>query len=111
MRIADLPTSNEDQVSVIPTTLQLNGNYPNPFNPTTVISFSAPTSGNVTISVYNTLGQLVGEQQVNSIASGTHNISFNGSNLASGVYYYRVTLVSEAGLVQSSAVSKMMLVK
>ncbi len=111
MRIADVPTSNENEVVAVPTTLQLNGNYPNPFNPSTVISFNAPTSGNVTITVYNTLGQLVGEQQVNNIASGTHNISFNGSNLTSGVYYYRVTLVNELGSVQTSAVSKMMLIK
>ena len=65
-------------------------NYPNPFNPTTVINYSVPKAGLVTINVYDILGreikQLVNEQK----NAGTYNIEFNASKLATGVYFYRM---------------------
>jgi hypothetical protein len=69
---------------------ELSQNYPNPFNPTTNIKFSIPVSGNVKLSVYNLLGQEV-KTLVNGFkTAGTHTITFNASDLSSGVYLYKV---------------------
>lgn len=68
----------------------LNQNYPNPFNPSTVISYSLKSSQKVTLSVYNMLGQKVATLINNSfMGAGTHSVSFNAVNLASGTYVYR----------------------
>ena len=69
---------------------KLFANYPNPFNPTTTISYQLPSSGKVKLSVYNNLGQeirtLVNRQQ----SAGVYQQIFNGANLASGVYFYKL---------------------
>jgi hypothetical protein len=69
---------------------ELSQNYPNPFNPTTMINYSVPTASLVTIKVYDVLGReianLVNEQKT----AGSYNVQFNGSALASGVYFYRM---------------------
>jgi phosphatidylserine/phosphatidylglycerophosphate/cardiolipin synthase-like enzyme len=74
-----------------PIDYSLSQNYPNPFNPTTNISFSIPMKSKVELNVYNTLGQkvttLVNEQK----EAGNHTVTFNASNLPSGVYLYRIS--------------------
>ncbi len=88
-----------------PKEFELSQNYPNPFNPATTIKYSVPVTGQVKISVYNSMGQLV-KVLVNEVqTSGTYNVSFNGSDLASGVYLYRL----EAGNYLET--KKMILVK
>ena len=83
-----MPTSNE--LEGLPNEFALQQNYPNPFNPSTNISFSLPQASNVKLTVYNILGQQV-LQLVNSrMTAGTHTIQFNASNLASGMYMYRI---------------------
>jgi hypothetical protein len=73
------------------TEYSLEQNYPNPFNPTTTISYQIPVAGNVTLKIYDVLGKevitLVNETQ----ASGVYNVEFNASQLASGVYIYRLS--------------------
>ena len=107
-----------DDVQVTNTVSAINGtdkplqsyalmqNYPNPFNPTTVISYQSPVPSYVKLTVYNALGQevrtLVNERQ----EAGQYTVSFNGKGLASGVYYYRLTVGS-----QFTAVRKMLLVQ
>ncbi|MEK7069353.1 MAG: T9SS type A sorting domain-containing protein [Patescibacteria group bacterium] len=66
-------------------------NYPNPFNPTTKIRFSIPESGNYTLKVYNTLGQEVATLIDAYLAPGVQEYNFNGANLPSGTYIYRLT--------------------
>ncbi|MDI6401341.1 glycoside hydrolase family 9 protein [Balneolaceae bacterium ANBcel3] len=84
---------------------QLHQNYPNPFNPTTSISYYLPESQHVTIKVYNLIGQEVALLTDRFHNAGTHTVSFDASNLASGLYMYRM----QAGeMVQTR---KMMLVK
>ena len=74
---------------------QLYQNYPNPFNPTTIIRFSILKQGNITLRVYNILGQLVRTIIDNQIYdAGTHEVEFNGSSLASGVYIFRLESVN-----------------
>ncbi len=83
-------TSVKQQPLGVPVKFDLSNNYPNPFNPTTEIQYSIPKSGIVTLKVYNLLGQevmtLVNQQQT----TGSYKVNFNASNLASGIYMYRL---------------------
>ncbi len=95
----------------LPKEYSLENNYPNPFNPSTVISYQLPVESNVDIRIYNTLGQLV-KNLVSSVQSaGTHNAVFKVDNLSSGVYIYSIKAVSVDGRRQFSSVKKMMLLK
>ncbi|TNE71149.1 DUF4397 domain-containing protein [bacterium] len=99
-------TSNENGSPKDALSFNLNQNYPNPFNPTTNIAFTIPKANNVTISVYNVLGQKVATLMNNQLLNaGQHNVSFDARNLSSGVYFYRL----EAGSFVAS--KKMMLIK
>jgi hypothetical protein len=84
---------------------ELFQNHPNPFNPTTKISFSIAEAQNVKLTIYNTLGQQVAELVNGEMNAGVHTIDFNGSNLTSGFYIYRIETASY------SKTMKMMLLK
>ena len=68
----------------------LQQNYPNPFNPETQIQYSVPVNGPVSLKVYNALGQEVATLFNGEQNAGTYGVTFNGSHLASGVYFYRL---------------------
>jgi hypothetical protein len=68
----------------------LSQNYPNPFNPSTTINYSLPKSGNVKITVYNAIGSKVATIVNEYKPAGNYSVQFNGSNLASGIYLYRL---------------------
>jgi len=72
----------------IPNTFVLNQNHPNPFNPSTTISFSLPVEANVTINLFNMLGQEVAQISEGEFQAGNHNVEFNASSLSSGAYIY-----------------------
>lgn len=94
-----------DGKTQIPTKFSLEQNYPNPFNPTTKIEFALPKESNVTLKIYNLLGQEV-ETLINKVMqAGYHSVDFNATGFPSGMYVYRI----EAGnFVQ---VKKMLLMK
>ena len=69
----------------------LKENYPNPFNPTTTITYTIPEKQDVKIRVYDPFGREVAELVNEVKAKGEHSVNFDGSNLASGVYYYTIT--------------------
>jgi len=89
-----------------PREFRLSQNYPNPFNPSTSIQFTVPSSGRATLKVYNMLGQEVAELFDGFATAGDyHQVEFNGSNLASGIYFSRLEF---AGKME---VKKMLLLK
>ena len=65
-------------------------NYPNPFNTTTLIKFTIPRSEYVELKVFDILGKQVATLVSKNLESGYHPYEFNGKNLASGLYYYRI---------------------
>ena len=94
----------EAEVS-LPGGFELSRNFPNPFNPVTVIRYTLPVDGNVTLTVYNSTGEVV-KTLVNGVqTAGSHQIEFSAAELPSGIYFYRL----EAGGV--SLTRKMILSK
>ncbi len=93
------------EIEVLPVKYQLDQNYPNPFNPTTTIKFSLPQAGKVRLDVYNLLGELITTLVNKNFEAGFQSVQFNASNLASGIYIYRLSSNS------FSQVRKMMLLK
>jgi parallel beta-helix repeat protein len=69
----------------------LGDNYPNPFNPSTTISYSLPTNGNVQIKIFDVLGSEVAKLVDETKSAGKHSVEWNGSNYASGIYFYTIT--------------------
>ncbi len=68
----------------------LSQNYPNPFNPNTSIEFSLPSSGYVSLKIYSLLGEEITSLLTEILPSGNHNVSFDGQNLNSGIYFYQL---------------------
>jgi hypothetical protein len=75
---------------VAPEMYSLEQNYPNPFNPVTTIRYGLPARSHVTLTVFNALGQEISRLVNGDIEAGYHEVRFDGSNVASGVYYYRL---------------------
>jgi hypothetical protein len=81
----------------LPTHYALDQNYPNPFNPSTTIQFAVPQSSLMTLKIYNTLGENVATLlNAAPYDAGTYTMSFDGSRLASGVYYYHLIATRDA---------------
>jgi flagellar hook assembly protein FlgD len=79
----------------IPKSFRVSQNYPNPFNPTTEIEYAIPHSANVSIKIYNMLGQKVKTLVSGEEAAGTYSVQWNGDNdfgakVTSGAYIYRI---------------------
>ena len=68
----------------------LEQNYPNPFNPSTRITFHVPREGQAELAVYSVQGQLVARLLSGQLGAGAHSVTFNGSQLSAGVYFYRL---------------------
>jgi hypothetical protein len=83
-------TSANTNGSTIPVAFLLYQNYPNPFNPSTTIRYGLPERSHVLLAVFNTLGQEVASLLNETQEPGYHEAKFDGSNLASGVYFYRI---------------------
>ncbi len=95
---------------IVPDVYSLHQNYPNPFNPTTKITFTLAANANVTLKVFDILGQEVMTLINNDLTAGVHNYDFDAASFNSGVYFYRI----EANGVDGSNftnVKKMILLK
>jgi hypothetical protein len=81
----------ESDVEGLAQRFELLQNYPNPFNPRTMITFTLPRTSRVTLRVYDLLGrEIAALVDGESLAAGTHDVSFDASHLSSGVYFYRL---------------------
>lgn len=98
-------TGVEPLYDVVATSFVLEQNYPNPFNPTTSIRFTLPEAGDVTLKIYDIVGNEVTTLHKGHLAAGSYNFTWNASNLASGVYFYKIS----AG--KYNMVKKMVLMK
>jgi len=105
MGTKDVVNDVEQIGSGVPSAYELGQNYPNPFNPSTMINFSIPESGLVTLKVFNVLGQEIAELVNDVKSAGNYEVSFDASNLTTGMYVYKI----QSG--NYSATKKMMLVK
>jgi len=94
----------------VPNTFVLNQNHPNPFNPSTTISFSLPVESNVTIRLFNMLGQEVAQIADGNFQAGSHNIDFSADNLTSGAYIYTLEATGVNG-ANFKSTKKMLLLR
>ena len=102
--------SNEIEIEIKnPGEFNLSQNYPNPFNPTTKINFTLPEKSNVTLNVYNVIGELISTVIQNTFDAGYQSIDFNASHLPSGVYVYKLEAKGNSRTFVSS--KKMILMK
>ena len=89
-RMVDVTTTEAGNAPGVPTVSALHQNFPNPFNPSATIRFDLPHASNVSLKVYDLLGQealtLVDEER----PAGVYEVSFNAENLSSGMYVYRL---------------------
>ena len=84
----DLSLENRDNQPVI---FNLQQNFPNPFNPSTTIQYTIPHSGEMSLIVYNSLGQIVKVLKEGYQEKGSYNATFNGASLPSGIYFYQLS--------------------
>ena len=89
----------------VPVKYELSQNFPNPFNPTTKISYTVAKQTDVRIIVFDALGKQVSEMVKHDVPAGSYNVDFNGARFGSGVYFYR--LVTN----EFTDTKKMMLIK
>lgn len=100
----DLVSTPEDPDG-IPVKVELHQNYPNPFNPSTIISFSLEAPTDVSLTIYSVHGQKIRTLVKSHQSAGTHQIRFDASDLASGLYFYQLR-TSETSITR-----KMMFIK
>ncbi|MCK9280075.1 MAG: T9SS type A sorting domain-containing protein [Melioribacteraceae bacterium] len=105
LEVINGPTSVEGTENTLPTVYSLSNNYPNPFNPTTKIKYDLPKESMVTLKVFDILGREVTTLVSQNQKAGYYEVNFNGSQLATGVYVFRI---QANDFVQTK---KMMLVK
>jgi len=106
--------STEQSETTVPKSFKLIGNYPNPFNPTTIINYTVPTTSNVKISIYDIAGSLIKSFYSNSLNAGIHSVEWDGTNesglkVSSGTYIYRMEAVSLEGNAEKFVQSRKMI--
>jgi hypothetical protein len=97
---------------IIPDKYSLFQNYPNPFNPVTKIKYDLPDKGFVSLIVYDIIGREISQLIKGVKSPGNYIIDFDGSNLSSGMYFYKLTISEPSGkMIKYTSVKKMLLIK
>ncbi|GBE29663.1 LVIVD repeat protein [bacterium BMS3Bbin04] len=97
---------NAGNLTTLPSEYSISAAYPNPFNPSTTISVALPETANLTVTAFNVNGQVVAELANGQFSAGSHSLSFDASNLASGLYFIQAHVPGHMNQVQ-----KVMLVR
>ena len=105
-----------EDVKMMPDEFLIKPNYPNPFNPETTIAFQLPAASEVTLEIYNTLGQRIRVLVDQALPAGQHKIQWNARDnrqqpVASGIYLYRFLAIGSGGDLRAEKVHKMILIK
>jgi hypothetical protein len=105
----------DEDNNTVPTDFAISQNYPNPFNPSTSIEFSVPVNSNVTLTIYNLLGQVVTTLVNEEISAGNYNVIWNGEDqsgfkVSSGIYLYKMQATGTNGN-EFQQIRKMVLLK
>lgn len=100
---------SDENLSETANGIELNGNYPNPFNPSTQIRFSLGQSGKVVVTIYSVLGQEIQSFSLGNRSAGSQAFTWDASGFNSGMYLYRIQQQTSTGMLQS--VGKMTLIK
>ncbi|MCH7519980.1 MAG: T9SS type A sorting domain-containing protein, partial [Candidatus Dadabacteria bacterium] len=103
--ISPVGVNDREGLSSVPELYSLSQNYPNPFNPVTTIRFALPEAGNVLLVIYNLRGEEVVRLANGARPAGYHEVIWNATNFASGMYFYRL----QAG--EFTEIRKMILLK
>ena len=90
IKLASTAVGTEEELDILPEKYALSQNYPNPFNPETVIKYSIPKAENVSLVVYNLIGEKVAILINERKPAGSFTVDWDASNMASGIYYYRL---------------------
>jgi hypothetical protein len=105
------PSGVAEKGSNIPKDFILYPNYPNPFNPVTTIQYTLPETGQVTIEVFNVVGEQIAKVIDGEQDAGLHQVEFDGANLSSGAYFYKVEFRALDSHTSHVSINKMMLLK
>ena len=104
-----IPTLSENINSKVPEKFILHQNYPNPFNPVTNLEFEIPESGFVSLKVFDMLGKETADLVNEKLSPGKYTVTFSGSELASGVYFYKLKYTGQGSI--NEKVKKMLIVR
>ena len=80
-----------DDLGAVPDDYRLDSVYPNPFNSSTTVRIGLPATAEVAVRIFDSLGRLCAEPLSGRLQAGYHEVTFDGSNLASGIYIYNLT--------------------
>jgi hypothetical protein len=105
------PSDSLEIENNIPSKFSLTQNYPNPFNPVTTISYSIPTQSQVSLRVYNSIGENIADLINVNQAAGSYEINWDAGNVASGIYFYSIKAIPADGTEIFRSVMKMILLK
>nr|WP_255695611.1 T9SS type A sorting domain-containing protein [Rhodohalobacter sp. 614A] len=95
-----ITTLQNNSTSELPEDIRLKQNFPNPFNPSTIISYELPQSSTVRLEIFDMIGRQVATLVDGMIEAGEHQVNFDASHLTSGIYLYRLTAIGSNGSQQ-----------
>jgi Immune inhibitor A-like, MAM domain/Secretion system C-terminal sorting domain len=96
----------EAEVVALPTSFEMDKAYPNPFNPSTSVMIALPQASDLTVAVFNVMGQQVATLANGKFNAGQHNFSFDAANMASGLYFIQAQVPGELNAIQKVTLMK-----